>query len=156
MHEIIVNVLCLTVCILMSWYHQCWILAVQFNIDTAYSNHGETWALFDTQCIVLSWGCSGYHMIISLWPGDAIWRQKRSGSTLALVMACCLTAPSRHLNQCWQIINEVQWHSHQGTFTREASTINHENLSENYISKISFKLPSGQRVKLHLTRGCIW
>ena len=34
------------------------------------------------------------------WPSDAIWRQ-RSGSTLAQVMACCLTAPSHYLNQCW-------------------------------------------------------
>ena len=38
--------------------------------------------------------------INSLWPNDAIWRQ-RSGSTLAQVMACCLTAPSHYLNQCW-------------------------------------------------------
>ena len=47
----------------------------------------------------------------SLWPSDAIWRQ-RSGSTLAQVMACCLTAPSHYLNQCWLIISEVQWHSY--------------------------------------------
>ena len=50
-------------------------------------------------------------MINSLWPSDAIWRQ-RSGSTLAQVMACCLTAPSHYLNQCWLIIREVQWHSY--------------------------------------------
>ena len=31
--------------------------------------------------------------INSLWPSDAIWR-KRPGSTLAQVIACCLTAPS--------------------------------------------------------------
>ena len=66
-------------CILISWYHQCWILAVQFNVDITYSNHDATWALFDTQCIVLSWDCSRYHMIISLWPSDAIWRQKYLG-----------------------------------------------------------------------------
>ena len=47
----------------------------------------------------------------SLWPSDAIWRQ-RSGSTLAQVMACWLTAPSHYLNQCWLIISEVQWHSY--------------------------------------------
>ena len=35
-----------------------------------------------------------------LGPSDAIWQQ-RSGSTLAQVMACCLTAPSHYLNQCW-------------------------------------------------------
>ena len=45
------------------------------------------------------------------WPSDTIWRQ-RSGSTLAQVMACCLTAPSHYLNQCWRIISEVQWHSY--------------------------------------------
>ena len=42
-----------------------------------------------------------------LWPSDAIWWQ-RSGSTLAQVMTCCLTAPSHYLNQCWLIISEVQ------------------------------------------------
>ena len=43
-------------------------------------------------------------------PSDAIWRQ-RSGSTLAQVMACCLTASSHYLNQYWLIISKVQWHS---------------------------------------------
>ena len=46
----------------------------------------------------------------SLGPSDAIWRW-RSWSTLVQVMACCLTAPSHYLNQCWLIISEVQWHS---------------------------------------------
>ena len=45
----------------------------------------------------------------SLRSSDAIWLQ-RSGSTLAQVMACCLTAPSHYLKQCWLIINKVQWH----------------------------------------------
>ena len=30
--------------------------------------------------------------------------------TLFYVMACCLTAPSHYLNQCWVIITEVLWH----------------------------------------------
>ena len=47
----------------------------------------------------------------------------RSGSKLAQVMACCLTAPSHYLNQCWLIISKVQWHSYQGNFTRDASTV---------------------------------
>ena len=35
-----------------------------------------------------------------MWPSDAIgWH--RSGSTLSQLMACCLTAPSHHLNQRW-------------------------------------------------------
>ena len=42
----------------------------------------------------------------SLGPSDATWRQ-RSGSTLAQVMACCLTAPSHYLNQSWLIISKV-------------------------------------------------
>ena len=42
-------------------------------------------------------------MFDSLWPGDAIWWH-RTRSTLAQVMARCLTAPSHYLNQCWLII----------------------------------------------------
>ena len=51
------------------------------------------------------------NLLNSLWPSDALWRQ-RSGSTLAQVMVCCLTASSHYLNQCWLIISEVQWHSY--------------------------------------------
>ena len=40
----------------------------------------------------------------SLWPGDAIWRHV-TRSTLVQIMACCLTAPSHYLNQCWLIIS---------------------------------------------------
>ena len=40
------------------------------------------------------------------WPSYAI-RQHESGSTLAQVMACCLTAPSHNLNQCWLILSKV-------------------------------------------------
>ena len=39
-------------------------------------------------------------LIRSLRPSDGIWRQ-RPWSTLALVMASCLKAPSHNLNQCW-------------------------------------------------------
>ena len=53
----------------------------------------------------------GHSVLASLRPSDTIWWQ-RSGSTLAQVMACCLTAPSHYLNQCWLIISEVQWHSY--------------------------------------------
>ena len=42
----------------------------------------------------------------SLWPSDAIWWH-RSGSTWAQLLACCLTAPSHYLNQCWLIISKV-------------------------------------------------
>ena len=61
-------------------------------------------------------------------------------------MACCLAAPSHYLNQCWFIISEVQWHSSEGNFPRETSVINHQNLPEQYLSKIYFKSPRGQWV----------
>ena len=48
--------------------------------------------------------------IKSLRSSNAIWWHG-TGTTLAQVMACCLTAPSRYLNHCWLIINEVQ-HNH--------------------------------------------
>ena len=83
----------------------------------------------------------------SLGPSDAIWRQ-RSGSTLAQVMACCLTAPSHYLHQCWLIISKVDWHSSKGKFTRDNSPINHWNYLENQVPRISFKFPRGQWVKL--------
>ena len=61
-------------------------------------------------------------LINSLWPGDAIWRHK-SGSTLVQVMACCLTAPSHYLNQCWPVISEVPWHSAKSNFPVRAQAI---------------------------------
>ena len=49
------------------------------------------------------------------WPRNTMW-QHRSGATLAQVMACCLTAPSHYLTQCWLIISKVQWHSSESNF----------------------------------------
>ena len=83
----------------------------------------------------------------SLWPSDTISRHK-SGSTLAQVMACCLTAPSHYLNQCWLTISNVQWHPSLSNFTRDASAISHWNQLENYLPIILFKSPRGQWVKL--------
>ena len=56
-----------------------------------------------------TWGCCARitRLIKSLWPSDGIWWH-RTGSTLAHVMACCLTATSHYLNQCWFIVSEVQ------------------------------------------------
>ena len=71
--------------------------------------------------------------INSLRPSDTIWWH-RSGSTLVQVMACCLTAPSHYLNQCWLIISKVLWHSSEGYFIRDASATIH--------FKLAWKLPS--------------
>ena len=57
----------------------------------------------------------------SFWPSDAIWRH-RSESTLDQVMACCLTAPSHYLNQCW-LISKVPWHEFEGISMRRFEDI---------------------------------
>ena len=83
----------------------------------------------------------------SVWrvPNDAICRQG-SGSTLAQVMACCLTAPSHYLNQCWLIIRKVQWYSSEDNYTSDTSAINPWNKLENYLYKIPLKSARGQWV----------
>ena len=43
---------------------------------------------------------------------DTIW-QHRTGSTMVQAMACCLTASSYYLNQCWLFNSETQWQSLQ-------------------------------------------
>ena len=69
----------------------------------------------------------------TLWPSDAIWRQ-RSWSTLAQVMACCLMTVSHYLNQCWLFITKVQWHLSKANFRWKTWTINHQNQLENYLN----------------------
>ena len=64
-------------------------------------------------------GCGKIHGTSSLnswWPSDTIWWHW-SESTLAQVMAFCLTAPSHYQNQCSYIINEVIRHPHNSYFT---------------------------------------
>ena len=62
--------------------------------------------------------CHEYQLQLnSLGPSDAIWHW-RSWSTLAQVMACCLTEPSHYLNQCWLIISKVLWHSSEDIIIR--------------------------------------
>ena len=90
----------------------------------------------------------------SLWPNDAIWRQ-RSGSTLAQVMACCLTAPSHYLNQCWLIIRRLQWYSSEDNFRSDISATNHWNKLENYSYKILLKYPRGQWVRCKINMLCL-
>ena len=51
-------------------------------------------------------------------------------------MACCVTAPSHYLNQCW-LISKIQWHSFDGNFTRD---------KRNSLTRISFKSPRGRWV----------
>ena len=56
--------------------------------------------------------CPKGQWVNSLGSSDDICQQ-RSGSTLAQVMACCLMAPSHHLNLCWLNICHVLCHSQE-------------------------------------------
>ena len=59
-------------------------------------------------------------------------------------MACCLTAPSHYLNQCWLIIHEVSWHSSEGNFTGPAQDSYPWYKFENYQLKMTARSPSAQ------------
>ena len=82
-----------------------------------------------------------------LRPSDAIWRQW-FWTTLAQVMACCLTAPSHYLNQCWLIIRGVLWHTSESSFAGIAQGIDSGYEFEKDILKNIFKSPRGQWVKM--------
>ena len=64
-------------------------------------------------------------------------------------MACCLTAPSHYLNQCWLIIRGVLWHTSESSFAGIAQGIDSGYEFEKDILKNIFKSPRGQWVKTH-------
>ena len=76
----------------------------------------ETYCMFDACCVWVARIQSVFSMPVklfwsvwvnnSMWPGDTVWRHT-SKEALAQIMACCLTAPSHDLNQCWLLIGEV-------------------------------------------------
>ena len=82
-------------------------LGTNFNgIRTQIQNfHKSLWNVYEMAVIMSREG-----WVNSLVPRDATWRH-RTMSTLVQVMACCLTAPSHCLNQCWLNIIRVLWHS---------------------------------------------
>ena len=90
-------------------YHGCWCLS-----DTrgqGISSDGIDLVIQVYPIFILS-----IRRVNSLPPSDIIWCPG-TWSTLVQVMACCLMAPSHHLNQCWLIICEILWHSPEGYFT---------------------------------------
>ena len=108
-------------------------LLPKFHLDASFLNIACLWH-FVSSWICGMIGCQKAdsepygtycNFLNSLWPSDAIWRH-RSGSTLAQVTGCCLTAPSHYLNQCW-LISKVQWHTSECNFTRDTSAISHWN-----------------------------
>ena len=54
---------------------------------------------------------------------DATW-QHRPGSTIAQIMACCLTSPSHYLNQRWLFVKGFVWHSAESNFIQHAHALN--------------------------------
>ena len=74
--------------------------------------------------------------INSLSPGETMWWH-RYGPTLVQVMACCLTAPSHCLNQCWLTIKGVIWFSPETNFTRSVHELNHGDVFRDYNFKIA-------------------
>ena len=68
-------------------------------------------------------------------------------------MACCLTAPSHYLNQCWLMISEVLWHSPDSNFTESTQNIYRWNEFEIYSFETVVKFPRGQWVKHGAHRG---
>ena len=71
------------------------------------------------------------------WSSVAIW-WSQSVSTLAKVMACCLTAPSYYLlPNYWLLISEILWHSSESGFAVTAQAKILYNEFENYTLKIT-------------------
>ena len=66
------------------------------------------------------------------WPCVAMWCH-RTGSTLAQVMVCCLTAPIHYLNQYRLIaLGEVSWLSSEGKLTWKVQDLYSWLAVENY------------------------
>ena len=83
---------------------------VQVPLDVCYFPRHQI-RLVQEQLFTVENGCLclrmvGFSYVNSLWPSDAKWLQIYM-STLAHVIACCLTAPSHCLNQCLLMISEV-------------------------------------------------
>ena len=78
-------------------------------------------------------------------PSDAIWRHWY-GSTLAQVIACCLTTPSHYLSQCWHITSKVR--SSYIHLTRWYISHQSLNLVRKLLIKILFQSPRGQWVNI--------
>ena len=92
--------------------------------------------------LLLNFFSPSFTEINLLWPSEAIWWD-RSGSTLAQVMACCLTAPSHYLNQCRLITNRVLCHSPKTNFTKIAQNIISWNEFEKYSCKNYMHISQG-------------
>ena len=80
----------------------------------------------------------------------SIWRH-RFGSTSVQVTACCVTASSQYLNQCWLLISEVRWHDHE-QFHSEC--LSHRSLE--HVWKLYFwnYIPGANELKSTISSSC--
>ena len=89
-----------------------------------------------------------YKLYNSVWSSDTV-RRHRIWLALVQAMACCLTAPSHYLNQCWLMINEVLWHSPEINFTGNTQDIYPRYASESYSEfKITATSPRANELTL--------
>ena len=83
-----------------SYWTYFWKHYVYNKKDTKFGNQNFGYQIwFCTRLIymaILAYGFTRPRWVNSLWPRDAIWGH-RSWYTLAVVMACCLMAPSHYL-----------------------------------------------------------
>ena len=97
-----------------------------------------------------------HYLMNSLWPNNVIWWH-RSGSTLAQVMVCWLTAPSHYLNQCWYLISEVKRYWPESNFTVSVQPTMLCNKFENCTFEITAMSSMGQWVNngwKNLSKSC--
>ena len=107
---------------------QCWpVISCFCNYQEIVSKtHG-----FSLKNVPLKWGLKNCGNAVLPPCVNALWvswiiRPHRSKSTLAQVMACCL---SHYLNQCWPIIKIGLWHPPKSDFTRSGHELNQLNVS---------------------------
>ena len=72
------------------------------GVDKYFTGHVIVQPFWDlSQALPINGAIGSFTYLILGW----------SESSLVQVMACCLTASSHYMNQCWLIINEVLWKS---------------------------------------------
>ena len=76
------------------------LLLTHCGLVMAYVRLGQYWFSRDQSKYAPSQCNDGSH-----------WLGAYQNWSLIQAMACCLTAPSHYLNQCWLIISQVLWHS---------------------------------------------
>ena len=134
---------------IFAWHNAIGILNSVYNMTLWTAAPVSLWVNDNARPVCHIWNLCRlieiYIFLNSLRPSDAIWRQW-FWTTLAQVMACCLTAPSHYLNQCWLIIRGVLWHTSESSFAGIAQGIDSGYEFEKDILKNIFKSPRGQWV----------